>query len=166
MVRELTEKAARFAEVYAGDGVAAARTAGYEGSPKTLSVTASRLMKDSRVREIIAARKAAAGRRASPVETGPAPATSSAVAPVALVDPVRILENIAEDDTALTSARVVAAKELRRAQREEHAAEADPLGAIQAKLPGILNRQRERERDTGCCARCGSPLRRERERDE
>jgi phage terminase small subunit len=77
--KPLSEKARRFAELYAGDGVAAARAAGYTGTPASLAVTASRLRSDPRVAAIVEARAAgtyrsdAAPKRKAPKRKPPPP---------------------------------------------------------------------------------------------
>lgn len=54
----LTPKQQAFVDAYAGNGVEAARLAGYAGDAKTLAVTASRLLADAKVSEAIAKRNA------------------------------------------------------------------------------------------------------------
>lgn len=56
--KPLTAKQRAFAERYAGDGVAAARAAGYGGKAAGLAVTASRLLRDPRVAAILDERRA------------------------------------------------------------------------------------------------------------
>lgn len=56
----LTPKQQAFVDAYAGNGVEAARAAGYQGSAETLAVTASRLLRDARITEGIAKRNALA----------------------------------------------------------------------------------------------------------
>jgi phage terminase small subunit len=46
----------RFAELYDGNGVEAARHAGFKGDPATLASTAYRLLRNDEVRELISAR--------------------------------------------------------------------------------------------------------------
>lgn len=55
----LNPKQSAFVEAYAGDGVEAARKAGYTGSPETLAVTASKLLRVPKVAEAIAKRRQA-----------------------------------------------------------------------------------------------------------
>lgn len=57
MARELTTKQRRFVEAYAGNGVEAARIAGYAGSDNVLRVTASRLLTNANVLAGIQARQ-------------------------------------------------------------------------------------------------------------
>lgn len=54
--RPLTVRAQHFAEVWNGDGVAAARAAGYSGDAATLASQASKLLDDPRVLAVIRAR--------------------------------------------------------------------------------------------------------------
>lgn len=49
-----------FVDAYDGDGVAAARKAGYSGTPEVLAITASKLLRVPKVREAIEARRATA----------------------------------------------------------------------------------------------------------
>jgi phage terminase small subunit len=49
-------KAQKFALIYDGNGLESARSAGYEGGNHALAVSASRLLRDPRVRDIIAQR--------------------------------------------------------------------------------------------------------------
>jgi hypothetical protein len=53
----LTDKQDRFIQVYAGNGVEAAREAGYEGDDRTLAVTASRLLRNAKVAAAIRTRR-------------------------------------------------------------------------------------------------------------
>lgn len=57
MSEKLTPRQRKFAEVYEGNGVEAARVAGYTGSPGTLAVTAYHLLRLPKVRELISARE-------------------------------------------------------------------------------------------------------------
>lgn len=52
----LTPKQQAFVDAYAGNGVEAARLAGYAGDAKVLAVTASRLLADAKVADAIARR--------------------------------------------------------------------------------------------------------------
>lgn len=54
----LTPKQQAFVDAYTGNGVEAARSAGYTGDAKTLAVTASRLLADAKVADAIARRNA------------------------------------------------------------------------------------------------------------
>lgn len=54
----LTPKQQAFVDAYTGNGVEAARAAGYAGDAKTLAVTASRLLADAKVADAIARRNA------------------------------------------------------------------------------------------------------------
>lgn len=54
--KDLTEKQKAFVEAYMGNGVEAARAAGYAGSYDTLGATASRLLKDHRIKKAIEAK--------------------------------------------------------------------------------------------------------------
>ncbi|HEU4614898.1 MAG TPA: hypothetical protein VFS15_22555 [Kofleriaceae bacterium] len=153
MAKPLTPKAQRFAEVYAGDGVAAAREAGYTGTPGALAVTASRLLKDERVQRVIAGRKK--GLRRVSVEQARAEAEASGV------DPIAVLEELATDTTVHPASRVAAAKALERHRRATHASDADPFAELRAKINELTKARLERERETGRCASCGAPLERE-----
>ncbi|MGH8160858.1 MAG: terminase small subunit [Gammaproteobacteria bacterium] len=57
-MRRLTTKQRRFAEVYAGNGVEAARLAGYSGDANTLGQRANELVKNSNVMALIQQREA------------------------------------------------------------------------------------------------------------
>lgn len=57
MASELTSKRQRFVELYEGNGVDAARKAGFEGDDRTLGVTATRLLKNARIAQAIKARE-------------------------------------------------------------------------------------------------------------
>lgn len=54
----LTPKQQAFVDAYTGNGVEAARAAGYTGDAKVLAVTASRLLADAKVTDAIARRNA------------------------------------------------------------------------------------------------------------
>lgn len=79
--KPLTAKQRAFAERYAGDGVAAARAAGYNGAAPGLAVTASRLLRDPRVVAILAARRDGTYAPDSPPPAPPKPRPESATAP-------------------------------------------------------------------------------------
>lgn len=145
--RPLTEKARRFAECYAGDGVSAAREAGYGGDPNVLKVTASRLLKDERVKAIIEEREAAAMEavNAKPQRVNVKAAVAEAVS--LGVDPIKILEELATKPTVHDSSRLGAAKELRKWQRETHQTTADPHADLRAKVTQIVLDRRARERE-------------------
>lgn len=53
----LTSRARKFAEVFAGNGTEAARTAGYAGSDTVLATQAGRLLRNAEVKKLIAARE-------------------------------------------------------------------------------------------------------------
>jgi len=53
---KLTAKQERFVAIYAGNGTQAAKAAGYEGSDDTLAVTASKLLRNAKVRDAISKR--------------------------------------------------------------------------------------------------------------
>jgi phage terminase small subunit len=59
----LNPKQSAFVEAYAGDGVEAARKAGYTGTPAVLAITASKLLRVSKVAEAIAKRRQANTKR-------------------------------------------------------------------------------------------------------
>jgi len=61
--KRLTWKQQRFVEAYAGDGIRAARKAGYKGDSNTLAVRASQLLKMSKIKEAIEARNTEATRK-------------------------------------------------------------------------------------------------------
>lgn len=60
---KLTPKELRFTELYEGNGVEAMRGAGYKGSSNVLSVTASRLLRKPKIRDVIEARNAKRSQR-------------------------------------------------------------------------------------------------------
>lgn len=156
--KPLTTKQEAFARAYAGDGVAAARLAGYTGGAAGLAVTASRLLKDARVQAILAERRAADRGESAP----PPPPSTPAVPPkqtrvnVAAavdeakangVDPIKILADIAKGTDVHPSSRVAAAKALERHQRETNASSADPFAELRAAMNEIIRAKRARERE-------------------
>lgn len=54
----LNPKQQAFVDAYAGDGVDAARKAGYSGTPQVLAITASKLLRVPKVRDAVEARRA------------------------------------------------------------------------------------------------------------
>lgn len=157
--KPLSDRARRFAEVWAGDNTRAAEEAGYTGTRKALGVTGARLRRDPRVAAIIEARRvASAGSTAPPASV----ASSQAPEPGRVVDvdpssPVEVLERLMTDETVHASSRVQAARILERRQRELHE-NTDPLAELRAKKNAILLEARKRERETGCCPTCWQPL--------
>lgn len=59
----LNPKHQAFADAYDGDGVDAARKAGYAGSPAVLAVAASRLLRNAKIQDAIAKRRQAKTKR-------------------------------------------------------------------------------------------------------
>lgn len=159
--KPLTARAEAFARAYAGDGVAAARIAGYTGGAAGLAVTASRLLKDARVAAILAerreadrARVAATRPEPSPVEPPEEPRHARINVAAALnnavasgLDPIAVLEEIAGGGDVHPSSRVAAAKALERHQRETNAGAADPFAELRATVADIIRAKRARERE-------------------
>lgn len=174
--KPLTEKQAAFAWAYEGDGVSAARRAGYGGSAASLAVTASRLLRDPRVQAILEQRRRDAGipprapgpvpvetPEPEPVEPGDLPLPEPPAAAPKLrrvnvhaeeerarslgVDPIAILAEIASGPDVHHSSRVAAAKALERHQRETHQTTADPHADLRAKVIQIVLERRVRERE-------------------
>lgn len=89
-----------------GTGLAAARAAGYQGNENTLRVRASQLSKDPRIRVEMARLRAEAKASASkPARRSPKQRKVSAVA-LTLGRKLRLLAEIAEDQTAKDSDRI------------------------------------------------------------
>lgn len=163
--RPLTERQRRFAELYAGDATRAAELAGYSGTKASLATIGSRLYADPRVRALIDARRRSAqplsATQAPPDDpTPPGPTSTAPEGAGEDVDPVQVLRGVAKDPTALDSSKVTAAKALIAHQREQHEDPADREDRLRAKVAELGRKRRERERETGCCSRCGQPLRR------
>lgn len=108
----LTERQKRFVDAYAGNGLEAARSAGYAGSDATLKVTASKLLKHPAVRDAIEERQA------HPPDTSP---EGPRLAPKhqAFVDAYLRLGDAAKAARAIGVAASSARKMLRRADVHE-----------------------------------------------
>lgn len=165
--KPLSARAQRFADLYTGPGagVWAAREAGYGGDDRTLAVTASKLLRDERVRAAIEARgiriedgprgRVRARRLSDDLETQPGAELDEPIdldAPDAgeLGDaqPIGVWIEVMNDEMALPSARNQAAAFVWKAQQAAQAAtrDADPLGSLRSKVAEILARKRGRER--------------------
>lgn len=168
--RPLSEKAQRFAEVWAGDNTYAAELAGYGGDKKSLGVIGARLRKDPRVEAIIAARRETSlGAAAPPPQpTPPRPARAPVEvgrdeAPATTSDDeheyedespenVRVLKEIRDDSTQKASDRERAIARLERIADQRRAREAaagggDLLQRLQTAINEALRSKRARERE-------------------
>lgn len=130
--RPLSERARLFAEHYSGDGVHAARLAGYTGTPEALSVTASRLLRDPRVRALIEKR----GGSLPPLAAGGRSKSSSATAPAepAPKSARELYEQILANPTARLNHRMDAADKLERLKQREVASAASDEAMYMPKL--------------------------------
>jgi hypothetical protein len=141
--RPLTERARKFAQLFAGDGSDAARRAGYSGSLASLRSVGSRLLSDPRVRALLAARgvnlahvDASRSRRRKPdgaqheVE-GEAPH---------FADPLALYRWQLNSPTVRDADRQRAGVLLARAEAEEveDASRVQSLGALAAKIREVL----------------------------
>lgn len=163
----LTPRQRAFAMAYAGDGVAAARLAGYAGSPAVLASRAHKLKQHPGVRALIASRRPELREAARPPLEEPAapPGASSSdgEGPEATADEIEKARAVARaimlDPTALPSHRLTAVAQVTKIAREENLAENGTLLERQrAEFQAIIREQRQRERETGLCRACHRPL--------
>lgn len=151
----LNARQQKFGEVYEGDAARAAELAGYAGDRNTLAVTGHRLLKNPEVRALIDAR----GGTPKPTN-GTSAGTSD---DIDTEENIRALVEIRDNGTTLASHRIAAVERLeqikrRRYEREQAAGGGDVLERQRAATAAAVKAMRERERESGCCARCGGPI--------
>jgi hypothetical protein len=141
----------------------AAREAGYSGDDRTLATTASKMVREPRVRAAIEARgiviedgpggrvsarrAGASGLEATPGAELDGPLEPGEEGAVDGARPLSVWLEIMQDPSALPSARNQAAAFVYRAQQAAAQAEhdADPLGTLRATVQTLLREKRQRE---------------------
>lgn len=161
--RPLTERARRFAELFAGNGADAAARAGYQGDRASLAVTASRLRRDPRVVEIIEARRARSRPRPTAGKAdGPQGAREPSAGPGPTLDPpasegpqgaatsgdepIEVLRELMTDTSVNPSTRARIAELLARRDDRAAGVDADPFESLRASQRAAQALRRERDR--------------------
>ena len=145
MARDLSPRAQKFAELYAGNGAEAARRAGFGGGPGSHSAHAARLLKDERVIAIIEARRARGEVTEREDDAAPASTAGPLLPTSSAADAYRA---VIADPTIAMGVRLRAIERLERLEAAAHGN--DDLESYQAKLrakvAAILAHKRARDR--------------------